>query len=86
MSTLEERLKERQEKRDAQREAYEKWLAQKEEERLARPLVERLRDCGPFVASDGYMSLAVGDYKDSHEAADRIEELERQLREKNDSI
>ena len=78
MNTLEERIA----FRDKQREDTEKWLQEKEEERLARPLVERLRNCGPFVADDGYMALAVGSYKDSHEAADRIEELERQLKEK----
>ena len=77
MSTLEERRA----KRDAQREQTEKRLADIEAKRLARPLVERLRDCGPFMASDGHMSLAVGNYKDAHEAADRIEELERQLKE-----
>jgi len=79
MSTIEER----QALRDKQRKDTEKWLQKKEEERLARPLVERLRDCGPFEADDGYMSLAVGNYKDAHEAADRIEKLERLLKELN---
>jgi uncharacterized protein YciI len=78
MSTLEER----QAKRDADNEKWLQRQQQEEKERLARPLVERLRDCGPFLASDGYMALAVGSYKDAHEAADRIEELERQLKEK----
>lgn len=77
MSTNEER----QAKRDEQRAKTDKWLADEEQKRLARPLVERLRDCGPFTASDGYMGLAVGNWKDSRDAADRIEELERQLNE-----
>jgi uncharacterized protein YciI len=79
MSTIEERRA----KRDAQREADEKRLADEEKERLARPLVERLRDCGPFRAGDGHMSIAVGNYRDAHEAADRIEKLERILKELN---
>ena len=79
MSTPEERRV----KRDEQRAKTDKWLEDTEKERLARPLVERLRDCGPFRASDGYMSLALGSWKDAHDAADRIEELERQLKELN---
>jgi uncharacterized protein YciI len=75
MSTNEER----QAKRDKQREDHEKWLQEKEKERLAKPLVERLRDCGPFLAGDGYMSLAVGDWKDAHDAADTIEQLELRI-------
>ncbi len=50
--------------------------AEREAQRIARPLVERLRDCGPFRASDGIMSVKTGDYMDAHEAADVIENLE----------
>ena len=70
---------ERQAKREAQREQIEKWRAEEEQERLAKPLVERLRNSGPFEASDGFMSYATGDYRDAHEAADRIEQLESMI-------
>ncbi len=49
--------------------------AEDEAKRLQIPLVERLRDCGPFLASDGMMSYASPDYRDAHEAADLIEKL-----------
>lgn len=54
---------------------YDKLVEEAEKERLSRPLVDRLRDCGPFRASDGIMSVKLGDYKDSHDAADEIERL-----------
>ena len=76
-----ETSEERKARLKKQKEQTEKWIAEREQERLARPLVERLRDSGPFVAGDGHMSYATGDYRDAHEAADRIEELERQLKE-----
>ncbi len=47
--------------------------------RLEIPLVDRLRDCGPFRASDGYLSVATGYWKDAHEGADEIERLRMQL-------
>ena len=47
--------------------------AEREAQRLARPLVERLRDSGTFRASDGLMSIKTGDYRDAHEAADILE-------------
>ncbi len=58
----------REQERDRQR-------AEDEAKRLQIPLIERLRDCGPFLASDGMMSYAVPDYRDAHEAADLIEKL-----------
>ena len=70
---------ERQKRRDEQREQTEEWMRKKEQERLSRPLVERLRDCGLFEAEDGMMGLKVGDYRDAHEAADKIEALEQIL-------
>lgn len=78
-------IEDRWAKRDEARARTDKWLEDREKERLSKPLVERLRNCGPYIDSDGHMSLTVGSYKDAHEAADRIEELERQLNKLNNN-
>ncbi len=38
-------------------------------------LVAKLRESGPFMAPDGYMSILLPEHHDAHVAADRIEEL-----------
>lgn len=71
------------EEREAERERQE---AKREAERLARPLVERLRDCGPFRASDGIMSIKTGDYRDAHEAADILEVQQNHIYRQKEQI
>jgi hypothetical protein len=46
-----------------------------EAKRLSTPLMERLRDCGVHLASDGFMSIRLPDWRDSHDAADAIDAL-----------
>lgn len=62
--------------REVSQDKYERLRAEEIAKRLQIPLIERLRDCGPFRASDGIMSVSVPDYRDTHEAADLIENLE----------
>ncbi len=42
---------------------------------MSDDIVERLRNCGPFLASDGYMSTRVLPSSTAHEAAAEIERL-----------
>lgn len=65
--------------RERRREESELQREKEREMRLQIPLVERLRDCGPFRASDGYMSVMTGSWEDSHEAADEIDRLNMEL-------
>ena len=62
--------------REDSQDKYERFRAEERAKRLQIPLVERLRESGPFRASDGIMSISVPDYEDAHEAADVIENLE----------
>jgi hypothetical protein len=54
---------------------HEELKARLESVRLGRPLIERLRDTGPFRASDGITSVALPDYMDAWEAADELARL-----------
>jgi hypothetical protein len=65
--------------KEAKWEERQRQLEEQEIERKKTPLVERLRDSGPYKAGDGFISVAVGNYRDAHEAADRIEELTKIL-------
>jgi hypothetical protein len=69
------RLEERWAERDRRRDEAEARMEQRRQERKARPLVERLRDCGVFTAADGLLSYAPPHADDAKEAADKIEHL-----------
>jgi hypothetical protein len=76
---MSDRLEERWAERDRRREAYETEMERRRQEHKARPLVERLRDCGTFTAADGYPSYAPPRADDAKEAADEIERLRELL-------
>jgi hypothetical protein len=68
-------LKARWAERDRRREAHEAEMERRRLERGSRPLVERLRDCGTFIATDGHPSYAPPHEEDAKEAAGEIERL-----------
>lgn len=49
-------------------------------------LVERLRNTGPMQDSNGTWVGRFANYRDAHEAADKIEHLERQLAQYEETI
>jgi hypothetical protein len=68
-------LDERWAERDKRRAAHEAEMERRRQEHKARPLVERLRDCGTFTAADGLLSYAPPHADDAKEAADEINRL-----------